>query len=153
MPVKDYDADELVLAIARGDKTYARIAEAFGLSEAYVRQIARGERRADLQAGISAATRGFVDEARRLAARSAQGAVASLRKIIAPDSDAPEETKRKAAMDILKLTLDGAPAGGAEATPPVAPEHVQEFYRFVADRHDGPGDEPPGAGQKGRERK
>lgn len=159
MAPKDYDADELTLAIARGDRTYRQISEAFGLSEAHVGQIARGERRPELQAKIRAATGGFLDDARRLAAQSAQDAVASLRKIMAADSGAPEETKRKAAVDILKLTLDGSdPAGAARNDPAgspagVAPGHVQEFYQYVADRHGGPPDKPPVAKGKGRKRK
>ena len=101
----DYDDDALVLMIAKGDRTYAQIAEKIGLAEVTVGQIARGERRPELQPKIKAAVQGFIDEARRLTAKYARSAVARLGLIIAKESKADDDVKRKASVDLLKFSL------------------------------------------------
>jgi len=160
MQEKDYDVDALVLALAMGEKTYAEIAAQFGLSTVYVGEISRGEKRPELQAKIEAATEGLIAEARRLGARSARPAMTRLLKLIAdppaPKDDKPPppkvepEVQRKAAVDILRFSLGdpgrtevnmnqtqhGSPVG-------VAPEDVQDFYKFKADKGGGPPDEAP----------
>ena len=100
-----YDDDALVLDIANGSQTYAEIAAKHKLSEVFVGQIARGERRPELQAKIDQVTQGFADRARRLGKRLAQVAMARLGNLAAKDSDAPAETQRKAAGDILAHAL------------------------------------------------
>jgi len=152
MQEKEYNVDELVLALAMGEKTYAQIAEQLGLSAVYVGEISRGDKRPELQVKIEAATEGLIAEARRLGARSARPAMARLLKIIAdPEPGKPKadvDTQRKAAVDILKFamgdpgraevnvhqTQHGSPAG-------VAPEDVQDFYRFKAGKGGGPPDD------------
>jgi len=153
-PLKNYDDDELVLAIAKGDRSYSQLAEEFGLSEVHVGQIARGVRRPELQPKIKAAVQGFIDEARRLAARYAQGAVGRLGKLIATDSKACADVQRKAAVDILKFTLGdpGRPEVnvsqtanhmGGQAPAGIDADDVQAFYEFKAARDGGPTDDEP----------
>ena len=104
-PLAEYDDEQLVLDIACGRLTYAQIAARHGLTESMVGRIARGERRPELQAKIQAAAQGFVDVAMRLGARLATLAMGRLGKLIEKDSDAPAETQRKAAVDLLKFAL------------------------------------------------
>ena len=137
----EYDDDELVLAIARGDIPYTRIAKHMGISEHTVGQIARGVRRPELLPKIQAARQAYTDQARGLAARLATQAVARLAKIIAPDLKPNSEVQRKAAVDILRYAL-GDPsrpqfnviqAQKTEA-PAIDPEDAAEYYRWKADK-------------------
>ena len=63
-----YDDGVLVEMLA-GGRPYGEIAEALGLSEAYVGKVARGERRPRLLAAVRATRQAAIDEARRLGAR------------------------------------------------------------------------------------
>lgn len=106
MKQENYDDDALVMMIAKGNLTYAQIAEEIGLAEITVSKIARGERRPELQPKIKAAVQGFIEEARRLTAKYARSAVARLGKIIANESAmADADVQRKASVDLLKFSL------------------------------------------------
>lgn len=136
---KTYDDDALVLAIARGDKSYIQIAKEFGLSNQMVSAVARGICRPELLPRIQELERAFRDQARRLAMRMATGAIARLGKLIHPDLEPTPEVQRKAAVDILKYAL-GDPSRPqvsvfqAQQTQgfPVKAEHAAEFYRWRA---------------------
>lgn len=104
---KDYDDDALVLAIARGDKTYQQICGEFGISKSLVFKIVRGQARPELQPRIQAAVEAFIDEARRLAAGWARQLVA---RHITEGMQGAGETSRKCREYILGLTL-GGPSG------------------------------------------
>lgn len=73
--VRTYEDDVLVERLARGDGTQAEIAEALGLSEAYVGKVARGERRPELWRRIGMIREAMVVEARALGARHARALV------------------------------------------------------------------------------
>ena len=104
---KEYQDEELVLALAAGDRSHAQIAHDLGLSRGMVAAIARGERRPMLQERIEAATAAFRERGGRLAARMAAPAMGRLVQMISPDSDAPAEVQRRAAADILKFAFSG----------------------------------------------
>lgn len=99
-----YDDDRLVQLIAEAELSYAAIGADVGLSESMVGRVARGEYRTELQPLITAIREGFADEARRLAARSARGAVATLVELT-HDSGQPGDVRRKAAGDILSHAI------------------------------------------------
>lgn len=103
--VKDYDDNELVLALAAGDRTYAQIARDFALSRTMVAAIARGEKRPMLYERIQAATTSFREQGCRLAARMVAPAIGRLVQLISPASDASAEVQRKAACDILSFAF------------------------------------------------
>jgi len=115
---RKYDDEELVLALAAGEKTHAQIARDFGLSRSMVASIARGERRPMLHGRIQAASASFRDRGGRLASRMVAPAIGRLVQMIGPDSDAPPEVQRRAAADILKFAcgsgswLGGGPPHG-----------------------------------------
>ncbi|MHC4716061.1 MAG: hypothetical protein ACYS5V_03770 [Planctomycetota bacterium] len=137
--VKTYDDEQLVQAIARGDRTYEQIGEALGLSADHVRKIAQGQRRPALQPRIDAAVQGCLDQARRLGARMAVAAMTRLGRIIAGDTDRPAavlEVQRKAALDVLRIAFEwsdrkqqaqadaeAAAAAAAQKPEPVVVEH------------------------------
>ena len=73
--VRTYDDDVLVERLAGGSCTQAEIAEALGLSEAYVGKVARGERRPELWRRIQMIREAMVTEARSLGARHARAQV------------------------------------------------------------------------------
>ena len=100
-----YDEDVLVADLAYGEMTQKAIAEKHGLSEIFVGQLSRGERRPELQAKIEAMTEGMLEQTRRLGKRLAATAMARLGNLVAKDSKALDETKRKASMDILAHAL------------------------------------------------
>jgi hypothetical protein len=104
-PKTEYDDDALVMAIARGDRSYGLIAADHGLSESTVARIARGRQRPELQQKIQAASAAMVDQVRRLGSLMAAEAMARLGRLVAEDSTAGEETQRKAAVDILKFAM------------------------------------------------
>ncbi|MCE5277185.1 MAG: helix-turn-helix transcriptional regulator [Planctomycetaceae bacterium] len=106
---KQYDDDELCLAIAKGNLTQAQMGEQFGLTEDMIGKISRGERRPDLQPRIRAISDGFIDQARRMGARAALPAFAKLYAIMS-DPTTPAETSRKAARDLLTFVM---PPGSA----------------------------------------
>jgi hypothetical protein len=115
--VKSYDDQDLVLAIARGDRTCEQIGEEFGLCASHVRKIALGQRRPALRARIDAAVQGFIDQARRLGARMAVPAMTRLGRIIAGDADHPAavlEVQRKAALDVLRIAFEWSDHNQAE---------------------------------------
>ncbi|MHC4717962.1 MAG: hypothetical protein ACYS5V_13390, partial [Planctomycetota bacterium] len=126
---------ELVEAIARGDRTYEQIGEALGLSADHVRKIAQGQRRPALQPRIDAAVQGCLDQARRLGARMAVAAMTRLGRIIAGDTDRPAavlEVQRKAALDVLRIAFEwsdrkqaaeAAAAANAKRPEPVIIKH------------------------------
>ena len=102
---KKYDDDELVLALAAGERSHSQIARDFGLSRTMITAIARGERRPMLQERIEAASAAFRQRGGRLAARMAAPAIGRLVQMISPDSDVPAEVQRRAAADILKFAF------------------------------------------------
>jgi len=120
-PIKKYDDDALVLDIAHGTMSQALMAEKYGLSEVMIGQIVRGERRPELQDKIESATRGLIEQSRRLGARLAGVAMGRLGVIVGADSTAPIEVQRKAAVDILKF------AHGDPAKPEVNVTQTQSF--------------------------
>ena len=103
--------EKLVQAIVRADKTAGQIGEEFDLSAEEVRRIIRGDDRPQLQAALQAGSKVFVDDARRLAAATARHAVAMLLKLASPSDDesVSHETRRKAALDIIKYASDEFP--------------------------------------------
>jgi len=107
----------LVAAIGAGEMTYAQIAEALGLSEAYVAEVARGQRRADLQEKIAAFSRGYLDQAYRLGAKWARGL---LTKHIKEGIEGTGETARRCREYVLSRFLTGAP--GLASQPPEGPQ-------------------------------
>ena len=114
--VKSYDDEQLVLAIAGGDRTYEQVGERFSLSADYIRKIALGQRRPALRRRIDAAVQGFIDQAHRLGARMAVAAMVRLGKIISGESNEPAarlEVQRKAALDIIRLANDWADKAAA----------------------------------------
>lgn len=148
---KEYDEEGLVLAIAKATKTYGEIGAEFGLCEAHVGRIARGQVRPELQQAIQDAVEGFRDEARRLAAASARPAIARLMRLIAsdPEGAAEADVARKAAVDLLKHAVgdpskpeqninqnqsQGSPLG-------LSADDLDAFLKFKADRNGGPPDE------------
>ncbi|NQU76623.1 MAG: hypothetical protein HQ546_09960 [Planctomycetes bacterium] len=137
-----FDEDELVFAIAKGDKTYSQIAEAFGLAESTVVQIASGQIRPDLQARIEATARNFLAEARRLGSRAARHAIGTLVKLAnAQDKDISAETRRKAAVDILKYAFfDSSDSTGQVDTRNAYPGLSSEDLELLAKMKDGPGE-------------
>ena len=100
-----YDEDVLVADLAYGEMTQKAIAEKHGLSEIFVGQLSRGERRPELQARIEAVNEGMLEQTRRLGKRLAATAMARLGSLVAASSKAPEEVQRKASMDILAHAL------------------------------------------------
>ena len=100
----DYDTSGLVVDIAIGEKTQKQMAEAYGLSEHYVGQIVRGQRRPELQEMIKAARESFIDQARLLAAHASKRAIQNLSDIAA-DKDSDKETRIKACREIILHTL------------------------------------------------
>jgi len=108
-----YDDDCLVDEIAKGELSYAQIAEQTGLSKDHVGRIARGEFRPELYERILSARRAFLERARDLCIRLAWPAMRRLGTLIA-SPDVPAEVQRRAAMDILSMPL-GAPTD-AEAS-------------------------------------
>jgi hypothetical protein len=139
MKRKDYDDDKLIEGLAAGEQSYAQIAADVGLSASAVSRIARGEMRPELLGRINAAARAHFAGARRLSARGARHAVATLLELTG-DTDANIETRRKAAGDILKFAADGdddaqAPAaGGAKEFPGLTAAE----YAEIAAQRDGP---------------
>lgn len=101
----EYDEDELVSDIAYGEMTQKAIAEKHGLSEIYVFQVIHGDRRPELQLKIDAVCQGMLEQAKRLGVRLASTAMARLGHLVAAKSEAPDETQRKASMDILAHAL------------------------------------------------
>ena len=71
MKHKDYDDDLLVELIARGEMSYARIAQRVGLDRSTVGLIARGRSRPDLQDQINTRTRSRLADGRRRPSRPA----------------------------------------------------------------------------------
>lgn len=116
-PKKKYDDEELVLDIANGVMTYRQIGAKHGLAKGSIGRIARGECRPELQTRIDAATWGMHEQARRMGARLASAAMTCLGKIIADDSTAGHETRRKAAVDILKFVFGDVSGSGVVAPP------------------------------------
>ena len=80
---KKYDDGLLVELLARGELNYGQIAKKVGISEAFVNQIARGDRRPELQDRIVAAVEGFRLRAKRRGAAMAEGAMDALGKMLA----------------------------------------------------------------------
>lgn len=111
MSKRKYNDDELILAIAKGDRSHAQIAEAFGLTESDMARLVRGEYRPELQPRIEATSKSFLSEAQRLGSRAARHAIGTLVKLT---DDAAEgvsaETRRKAAVDLLKYAFSGPAA-------------------------------------------
>jgi len=105
---KDYDDDELVEDIAAHTLTQADIAEKHDLSEVFIGQISRGERREDLQKRIAAVSRGLIEQAKRRGASLADKAMGVLGKL-ADSAGKDDDVRRKAAVDILKFAM-GDPA-------------------------------------------
>ena len=102
---KNYDDDELVLALAAGERSHSQIARDFGLSRTMIAGIARGERRPMLYDRIQAVSAAFRERGSRLASRMVAPAIGRLVQMISPDSEAPAEVQRRAAADILKFAF------------------------------------------------
>jgi transcriptional regulator with XRE-family HTH domain len=143
---KNYDDEVLVMAIARGDKTYGQIAGQVGLSRKTVSRIACGTHRPDLQPRIQAATRAFLDQTQRLAAAWATQVMA---KHVKEGLEGRGETARRCREYVLSQCLGDpgrtevlvnqlqnqehqSPGGGV---PGVRREDLDEFYRWVADKN------------------
>jgi hypothetical protein len=120
---RDYDDNELVLALAAGNRSYAQIARDLGISRALVHAIAQGTKRPMLQERIRAASAAFREQGCRLAARMVGPAIGRLVHMISPGSDAPPEVQRRAAADILKFAF-GSGAGPGYYTHPRGPAPV-----------------------------
>ena len=103
---KQYADDDLVLALASGERSYTQIAKDVGLSRGMVAAIARGEKRPMLQERIQAATAAFREQGCRLASRMVSPAIARLVHMIGPSSDAPAEVQRKAAGDLFRFAFN-----------------------------------------------
>ena len=101
----DYDEEQLVVDIACGQLTYDQIAERHGISHLTVGAIVRGERRPELQERINAASQGLIERARRMGAKMASKAMETLGTLTKGGKGIPADTRRKAAVDILKFTL------------------------------------------------
>jgi len=101
------NTDRLVDMLARGDRTYAQIAEELGLSEEVVAKVARGEMRPELYARIQAAEQAFIDEARRMGARFAKALLT--KHIRAGMAEDDSEGARKCREYVLTTFLKGAP--------------------------------------------
>ncbi|GAH84277.1 unnamed protein product, partial [marine sediment metagenome] len=71
MKRKDYDDDLLVELIARGEMSHAEIGRRIGLGRSMVRQIARGQKRPDLQEKINTRMRNYLADKRRHPSQSA----------------------------------------------------------------------------------
>ncbi len=102
---KDYDDDELVMAIAQGSKTYTQIARDFGISRTMLYYIISGKERPELQPKLKAATELFRQQAGRLVVRMGTLAITRLAQLLSPGSEASAEVQRKAAVDILRFVL------------------------------------------------
>ncbi len=138
MKLKDYDDEKLIEALAAAEKPYSQIAAAVGLSASTVGRIARGELRPELLPRINAAARAHFAGARRLGARGARHAVATLIELTG-DADANIETRRKAAGDILKFAADGNdPDPAAAAGPKQFPGLTCDEYAEIAAKRGGP---------------
>jgi len=115
---KQYDEQVLVDLLARGDLSYAKIAEELGVSTTLVAKIARGEARADLQPRIRAAVDCFRKEAGRLGARWLKHLVT---KHIRDGLEGSSEMARKCreyAMDRFFKAQDEDADGTAGVSPP-----------------------------------
>lgn len=132
-----YDDDEIVMDIARGELTWGQIAAKHGLSEPYVGQIARGEKRPELQARIDSYVEGLANQARRLGKRLASVAMGRLGALAAKDSKAPADVQRKAAVDILNHAI-GDPSktevnvSQQQASPFRSDEEERKFNEYMA---------------------
>ena len=102
---KSYDDEALVLDIAQGNLTYEQIAKRHGLSAAFVGEIARGEARAELQQRLGAVTDGLRAQARRIGVQLANAAMARLGTLVTTTAKVDADTRRKAAVDILKFAI------------------------------------------------
>jgi len=147
---KQYDDATLVADLATANLSRAAIAQKHGLSEDFIGEIARGDRRAELQPRLQAAADGLRDEARRLGASKAGGAIEALQSLV-DDPDTPAETRRKAAGDLLKYAL-GDPSAAhismtqasgqvAASLPGLREEDVPEFLEWLARERGGPTDD------------
>ena len=126
MRKKDKDnTDRLVDMLARGERTFAQIAEELGLDEAVVAQVARGEIRPELYARIKAAEQGFIDEARRTGARYAKALLTRHIRIGMKDKD--DEAARKCREYVLSTFLKTAPQDAA--APPVRASRRRRLTR------------------------
>ena len=115
---KRYDEQTLVDLLAKGELSYAKIAEQLDISATLVAKIARGEARADLQPRIRAAVNCFRREAERLGTRWLKHLVT---KHIRDGLEGNSEMARKCreyAMDRFFNAPDEEADGAAEVSPP-----------------------------------
>ncbi len=118
---KEYDDEELVLAIASGAKPHRQIAREFGLSPTMVCLITKGQRRPELLPRIVAATAEFRERARRLAG-SLAAALGRLGSLIAGDGDVSPQVQLRAAVEILKFALGAPVRAEPVSSQPIDPE-------------------------------
>ena len=134
-----YNDDALCEDIARGELTNAQIAAKHGLSEVMVGQVGRGERRPELQETINAIEEGMLAQARRLGSRLAGVAMGRLGQLVAQNSDAGDETKRKAAVDIIKFACGDPSAPQTNINQTQGPPGLTpEQYAIVSEMEGGP---------------
>jgi len=131
------NTDRLVELIARGERSYARIAKELGLDEEVVAQVARGEFRPELYARIKAAQRGYVDEARRLGSRWTKSL---LTKHIKVGMDSDDETARKCREYTLNEFLKTSPQKHSQAVNEASggPKLTSRDLELLAKANDGP---------------
>ena len=136
----DYSDNDLVILLAKGEKTYGQVAEAIGISEAMVAAISRGERRPELQEKINEACEGMLEQARRLGKRLASVAMGRLGSLVAKDSKAKSDVQRKAAVDILNHALGdpGKTEINVNQSQQNTPGMTAEDYEYLAERKKGP---------------
>ena len=120
----NYDEEELCNDLACGELTQHAIAAKHRLSDVYVSEIARGLKRPELKVRIDAISEGMLDQARKLGARLAGVAMARLGHL-AGKGNAPQETQRKAACDILAHAL------GDPSKPEIAPSASVKVYTNI----------------------
>ena len=134
---KQYDDDLLVRLIARGDMNHRAIGQQLGLSKRMVSQIARGQRRPELQQHIQATVGEFRKRAYRLGARSMVSLVAKhIKDGLSEEADSTHARKcREFAMNKF---LDTPPPQPAGPQPLPTPGLTNEDYQAIAKLKGGP---------------
>ena len=116
------DDEKLAMDIAEGRLTQREMAIKHGLSPQYLNRIINGHARPDLQALINAASTSILARSRRLGARLSFVAWHRLARLAEAEKDVADETKRKAAVDLLKLGLPDKPSPDGKVPPACGPD-------------------------------
>ena len=143
--IKNYDDDELVWAIAEGRRSYAQIGRDFGLSRQMVHYIARGDRRPELLPLIQDAEGALRGQTERMLAAMVRPAILRLAHLLAHEGEGSADVQRRAAADILKyaLPVPGRQGGALDSwtRPPVEPHRPDEYYEWLAEKHERTGED------------